>query len=848
MSNPLQSMRLWADSLGCVVSEFKDQRELLKVSLDEFRIRAAHLVASIRSELPTLTVHDITHLDALWRVAGEIAGPEIKLNPAEAFVFGGAVLLHDAAHVMAAYDGGLNQIKNTLHWQDFVAQRFSGKEPEKNSQDEKLAIFQVLRHLHAEQAHELARMKWTVPGSGDDIYLIQSVELRNYYGDLIGEIASSHHWSPDRVAENFKDRVVPCPAFLQPADWKVDALKIAFLLRVADAAHLDDLRAPWFLFALQRPQGISELHWRFQAKMGQPTRTENGELIISSGAPFSQQERQSWWLAFDTARMIDKELRSAYVLMKENGRCPFAAQNVLNIDSPESFARQVRVDGWEPVNVGPSVGDIPRLISVLGGAALYGNDHKIPLRELLQNSMDAVRALRKLHELSDEAGQITVSITINESDELWLNVLDNGIGMSRYVLTSVLLDFGNSLWKSDALREEVPGLAKTGFEAGGKFGIGFFSVFMLGDDVKITSRRFERAKGDAEDQWQLVFEQGLSGRPLLSKPKGTDRLNHSGTRVSVKIGKETIEMLSSWGNPAAEKDLDPLEVMATRLNRLVSYLCPASDVQISTKYASTGIQSSVKPYDWKNMGAVELLERVRCQSVALFPLMSVSGEMLGRVGVLSSFYKEESAAITVKGIRGGEITGLAGVVLAGGNNSDAQRASANMVSTLPEWQAWAKLAATSGKLHSYAALQVHPLIPEHDFSIWTICEDDFLLSEVVEYLSTVDEVLVHCDSISHDDDDDLSSSRFENSFQPVDNIICYPNHGPRKYFWPEHRRLESLKSFPWALGVDPIDYQSVLEKAIAEAWGEFIKRDIDTTIGEADNVDINRGVTLYKRL
>ncbi|MBA2593659.1 MAG: hypothetical protein M3495_02490 [Pseudomonadota bacterium] len=53
--------------------------------------------------MPGLTVHDITHLDALWRVADQIAGPDYPINPAEAFVLGGAFLLHDAAHVMAGH-------------------------------------------------------------------------------------------------------------------------------------------------------------------------------------------------------------------------------------------------------------------------------------------------------------------------------------------------------------------------------------------------------------------------------------------------------------------------------------------------------------------------------------------------------------------------------------------------------------------------------------------------------------------------------------------------------------------------------------------------------------------------
>ncbi|MGH8585966.1 MAG: hypothetical protein ACREWE_07250 [Gammaproteobacteria bacterium] len=51
--------------------------------------------------------------------------------------------------------------------------------------------------------------------------------------------------------------------------------------------------------------------------------------------------------------------------------------------------------------------------------------------------------------------------------------------------------------------EELPGLAKSGFDA---VGHGFYSVFMLGSQVRVTTRRFERWERDDADQWLLTFE------------------------------------------------------------------------------------------------------------------------------------------------------------------------------------------------------------------------------------------------------------------------------------------------------------------------------------------------------
>lgn len=846
MSSSLESMQLWQSSLGGEGKAYKNQKEILKVSLNDFREKVSQLLVTLRAELPGLTVHDVTHLDALWRVAYVIGGKGLKLNPAEAYVFGGAVLLHDAAHVVAAYQGGMGEIKDTVQWKDYVAQKFGGKEPVSGTSEEKLAAFQVLRHLHAEQAQKLPNMKWRIP-AGEELFLIQNAELRSYYGDLIGKIASSHHWSPERVVEEFKNRIVACPGFLHPADWQVDALKIAFLLRCADAAHLDDQRAPWFLFALHKPEGISLLHWQFQAKIGQPS-IKKDELVISSGSAFTRKERAAWWLAFDTAKMIDKELRNANSLLLENGRMNFAAKSVMGIDSPESFAKHVGVSGWEPINVGPTVGDIPNLIKTLGGAALYGSDKRVPLRELLQNAMDAIRALRRLGGLSDGYGEINVGLDWDGLEHAWLTVSDNGIGMSRYVLTNVLLDFGNSLWRSDDLREELPGLAMSGFESAGKFGIGFFSVFMLSDEVKVTSKRFEQSPHDASGQWQLVFESGLSARPLLAVPETRDKLVSSGTTVAVKLRfSDLIRMLRRRSDWESEKESpDFHESLSCDLCQLVSTLCPASDVLIKTRFGSSS-KSCVEPNDWLTVSDEVLLERTRNQSSELFPLLSSDGTLLGRLGVSLKRFFSQSAVVAVKGIAGGQIQELTGLVTSAGNNEDAQRINAFASGTIEDWQRWAALVAKSSKLNPYSSRLLHPLLPAYDFRVWTIGWRDAHFADVREFLSEVEEILVYEGTISHEDDDDMSSSRFDSSFEPLDNVVSYPRSDRYRYEFPEGKRRLKDNSFPWVLGVDSVNYSCLLESSLKEIWGEVEVFDEDRVVGEADGADITRSVIVYRR-
>ena len=853
-------MALWNSTLGPQSDGLDGPRETLRQSFLSFRSRVANLVSTIGSELPNLTVHDITHIDALWRVAGEIAGQGYPLNAAEAYVLGGAFLLHDAAHVLAAYPGRLAEIKQSLQWQDLVAHRGNSVDPEAGSAEEKSMIFQVLRQLHAEQAHRLPHASWQVDSHSADIHLIENYDLREYFGDLIGQVAASHHWAPSKVAAEFSHRRLSSPAFLAPATWEVDALKVALLLRTADAAHLDADRAPWFLFALRQPEGVSANHWRFQAKIGQPSLTTTGELRFTSGSSFSPNERGAWWLALETARMVDKELQSAHEILQEERRPVFAAHRVLGTDSAASFSRLLPVRGWDPIDVAPKVGNIPGLIASLGGAALYGENSAAPLRELLQNGVDAVSALRSLGGASSEEGDVHVALKPTDEGDWWLEVTDTGIGMSRHVLTSVLLDFGTSLWTSDAMREELPGLAKSGFRPVGKFGIGFFSVFMLGNEVRVTTRRYEQAQDGTSLHWQLRFEEGLGSRPALIQPTQAEMLLRHGTRVAVRLSDKKLDAMlesivrrtpfdgvfqSLLGKPKHEPDRrDKL------LALLVARICPASSVTITTQLANGTKYLAVGPNDWSTLLDQQLLGRVGSGGKKLFPLTSRHGRLIGRLGFGENSFDSRPGSIVYQGIVCGELIGLEGVVCASENNKDARRIKAIPDGSLDDWRNWAdSVLGGSDNLNLDQKLRLHLLLPEQDLTIWIAGEGPATLDAIMSRIESAEEVILHRGTIVHDDRDEVTSDRFSHAFEPAQKLICYPNLTPVDTTWAvssSYIAVNGREAFPWFTGAEPIDYLARFEAALKSKWGAFEIEELeDYPVGCVDGIEILRGPSRY---
>jgi hypothetical protein len=132
----------------------------------------------------------------------------------------------------------------------------------------KEAIETLLRVNHAKQAEKLPLTGWTSP-NGTTYFLIDKPEFRDTYGRSIGRIAHSHWWSVERVSKEFSTPL-GAPGGC-PNTWRVDELKLASLVRLADACHLDERRAPSFLRAIRKPQGIADDHWNFQNKLLQPS-------------------------------------------------------------------------------------------------------------------------------------------------------------------------------------------------------------------------------------------------------------------------------------------------------------------------------------------------------------------------------------------------------------------------------------------------------------------------------------------------------------------------------------------------------------------------------------------------
>lgn len=511
-------------------TEDQTHRDRLRTQLLAMRERVSHLLSMIPTDCRNLTVHDITHVDALWESADLLIGADYCLNPAETFVLGAAFLIHDAGLTTLAYPTGIDGLKASTLWNDLSTSVSDV------SQD--AILFEVLRTLHAEQAEGLCSRQWE--SASGAIFLLEDSELREAYGELIGRIAGSHHWSHERMQSDLSLVRGGSPSL--PREWTINETKLACILRCADAAQVDRTRAPLMLYAALGPSGYSDLHWRAQSKLNRPALVKEA-ICFSSSTSFSHDEAEAWWVAYDLGRLLDRELRGTNALLSEAGLETFAALRVQGVDTPNLFAQHVKTNRWRPIDASIRVTDPMHIANTLGGSKLYGKNKAVAFRELVQNAADAVRARRAIEGRGLEYGliDITVEEHPSSSDLCLIHIDDNGTGMSERVLSTTLVDFGKSIWKSRVLIEEFPSLKSKRVPHIGKFGIGFFSVFEVSQDVCVISRKYSSGLSDVN---RLEFR-GLVGRPLLRVGSSGDLPVDISTRITLSVQKTIVANLSN---------------------------------------------------------------------------------------------------------------------------------------------------------------------------------------------------------------------------------------------------------------------------------------------------------------
>ncbi|MCC6985815.1 MAG: molecular chaperone HtpG, partial [Anaerolineales bacterium] len=168
--------------------------------------------------------------------------------------------------------------------------------------------------------------------------------------------------------------------------------------------------------------------------------------------------------------------------------------------------------------------------------SLY-KDREVFLRELISNASDAINRLRfemlTTQDVLDPKADLKIHITADKENGT-LTITDTGIGMTR----EEIIDHLGTIAQSSARKFMEAAKDKSVDASGmiGQFGVGFYSVFMVADWVRVTSRSF---RPDAQAvTWYATGDD--------SYEVGAAEMTERGTRIEIKLKEDAAEFAEEY--------------------------------------------------------------------------------------------------------------------------------------------------------------------------------------------------------------------------------------------------------------------------------------------------------------
>ncbi len=151
------------------------------------------------------------------------------------------------------------------------------------------------------------------------------------------------------------------------------------------------------------------------------------------------------------------------------------------------------------------------------------SDHEIFLRELVSNAVDATQKLKKLAsmgEFAGELGDLKIEVSFDKSKKT-ITVSDKGLGMTAEEIKKYInqIAFSGATEFVEKFKDKAD--AK---DIIGKFGLGFYSAFMVADQVEVISKSYK--EGTDAARWECDGSTEFELSDATKETRGTDVILH----------------------------------------------------------------------------------------------------------------------------------------------------------------------------------------------------------------------------------------------------------------------------------------------------------------------------------
>lgn len=446
------------------------------------------------------TKHDISHIDSMLVMLDWLIPENTKsiMTPADWLLTVLAIYFHDLgmlvtkAEYKARKTSGFPKYRDEVLFADDTGTDYRSKVERLDPDEAERFLYQeFVRANHAE------RIRWWVLGEvpqhlGISADVVREVDdLLKPFGTVFrGDLAlvcESHH-SDD--LDDFKKYKTSQP-YGPKAEETANVHYASLLLRTADLLHITRDRTPSIVFRTINPADpISQVEWAKQMAVrsvrSQVAKDSEGKIddslpkiTIEVHANFK--EESGFFGLTSYLKYASSQIQQSHEWARMANE-----QQAVSHQFPWRYLDDSYVEAENFVkNTFEFTLDQEKILNLLTGHTLY-NESGVVLRELVQNSLDAVRLQKVINERGNVASE-EARVEIHwDSEKRLLSVKDNGTGMTQEIIEANLLTVGASRYQTEEFRKQFPQ-----FSPISRFGIGILSSFMIADDVEIiTSLRW----------------------------------------------------------------------------------------------------------------------------------------------------------------------------------------------------------------------------------------------------------------------------------------------------------------------------------------------------------------------
>ncbi|HEX8659691.1 MAG TPA: molecular chaperone HtpG [Hymenobacter sp.] len=166
------------------------------------------------------------------------------------------------------------------------------------------------------------------------------------------------------------------------------------------------------------------------------------------------------------------------------------------------------------------------------------SDHEIFLRELVSNAVDATQKLKSLAQLGEfkgELGELKVRVTVDKEARK-ITISDRGLGMTAEEIKKYINQIAFS-GATEFVEQYKDKDAATKDQIIGQFGLGFYSAFMVAEQVEIWSQSYK------DDSLTAHWTCDGSTEFTLDEPTGEHAKAERGTDVVLHVAADSDEFL-----------------------------------------------------------------------------------------------------------------------------------------------------------------------------------------------------------------------------------------------------------------------------------------------------------------